>query len=188
MPHKVNHPDLGEIWIGGTMKKHIGRTPPARYIESEAFRNMQFVLYCASQFPKVEIDEITVTPSTGDLLWVDVTVKNDRVYPTISDRDLERGWVDQDRLTFSICLRPGAGNGFRNGATPLHEILDDVDGIVVRLPPARPELPLTRALQAMIDASTKSLPVLEQGRLVGIVAREDVLRAIRRAAEGQGPD
>ncbi len=101
IPHKFDHPDLGEIWIGGTMKKHIGRTPPARYIEQEAFKNMQFVLYCASQFPKVEVEGIKVTPSTGDLLWVDVTVKNDRTYPTISDRDLERDWVEQDRLTFS---------------------------------------------------------------------------------------
>lgn len=100
MPHKVNHPDLGEIWIGGSPKKHIRRTPPARYIESEAFRNAQFVMYCASQFPKVEVDEIKVAPATGDLFWVDVTVKNDRVYPTISDRDLERGWVPSDRITF----------------------------------------------------------------------------------------
>jgi CBS domain-containing protein len=52
---------------------------------------------------------------------------------------------------------------------------------------ASPELPLTRALQAMIEAPTKSLPVLEQERLVGIVAREDVLRAIRRATRGRGP-
>jgi CBS domain-containing protein len=50
-----------------------------------------------------------------------------------------------------------------------------------------PDLPLTRALQAMIESSTKSLPVVEQGRLVGIVAREDVLQAVRRAAEGRKP-
>ncbi|MCJ7681917.1 MAG: M14 family metallopeptidase [Candidatus Aminicenantes bacterium] len=85
-PHKVNHPDLGEIWIGGTPKKHLRRTPPARYIEQEAFKNSQFVLYCASQFPRVEITDITVNPVSDKLLWVEVTVKNDRVYPTYSDR------------------------------------------------------------------------------------------------------
>jgi CBS domain-containing protein len=53
--------------------------------------------------------------------------------------------------------------------------------------PVSPELPLTRALQAMIDASTKSLPVVKSGRLVGIVAREDVLRAVRRAGAGDKP-
>lgn len=100
-PHPVNHPDLGEIWIGGTQKKHTQRTPPARYIEMEAQKNADFVMYCASQFPKVEIDEIKVTPEAGNLSWVDVTVKNDRVYPTFSDRDNELGTAVQDQIMFN---------------------------------------------------------------------------------------
>ena len=100
-PHKFDHPDLGEIWIGGTQKKHTQRTPPARYIEMEAQKNADFVMYCASQFPKVEIDEIKVTPEAGNLYWVDVTVKNDRVYPTSSDRDNELGSAIQDKLIFN---------------------------------------------------------------------------------------
>jgi len=99
-PHEFNHPDLGEIWIGGTQKKHTQRTPPARYIEMEAQKNADFVMYCASQFPKVEIDEIKVTAEAGNLYWVDVTVKNDRVYPTSSDRDNELGTAIQDQLMF----------------------------------------------------------------------------------------
>jgi CBS-domain-containing membrane protein len=50
------------------------------------------------------------------------------------------------------------------------------------------EAPLTRALATMIDTGFKSLPVLQAQRLVGIVAREDVLSAIQRAAEGQRPE
>ncbi|MFH2041312.1 MAG: M14 family zinc carboxypeptidase [Acidobacteriota bacterium] len=78
--------DLGEIWIGGTPKKHLRRTPPSRYIEQEAFKNAQFVLYCASQFPRVEIADIAIDPVSDNLLWVEVTVTNDRTYPTSSDR------------------------------------------------------------------------------------------------------
>ncbi len=85
-PHPFDHPDLGEVWIGGTAKKHLMRTPPARYMEEEALRNTQFVLYCASQFPRVKIDEIKTVPATDDLCWVEVVVKNDRIYPTSSDR------------------------------------------------------------------------------------------------------
>ncbi|MFH1765646.1 MAG: M14 family metallopeptidase [Gemmatimonadota bacterium] len=99
-PHSFNHPDLGEIWIGGTQKKHTQRTPPARYIEMEAQKNADFVMYCASQFPKVEIDKIKVTPEAGNLYWVDVTVKNDKVYPTFSDRENELGTAVQDKLMF----------------------------------------------------------------------------------------
>jgi hypothetical protein len=101
VPHKVRHPDLGEIWIGGTAKKHISRTPPSRYMEDEANRQALFVLYCASQFPKVEIDGVTVTPATGDLYWVDVTVKNDKVYPTSSDRAVALRTAVKDQIKFS---------------------------------------------------------------------------------------
>jgi len=104
-PHKFDHPDLGEIWIGGTQKKHTQRTPPARYIEMEAQKNADFVMYCASQFPKVEISDIVVTPEGGNLFWIDVTVKNDRVYPTFSDRERELGTAVQDQITFT-----GSGN------------------------------------------------------------------------------
>jgi hypothetical protein len=101
MPHKVNHPDLGKVWIGGSRKKHTVRTPPARYIEIEALKNAQFVMYCASQFPKVEIEEVTVTPATDDLYWVDVAVKNDRVYPTSSDRAVKLKRAVKDTITVS---------------------------------------------------------------------------------------
>jgi len=98
-PHKVNHPDLGEIWIGGSQKKHTQRTPPARYIEMEAEKNANFVLYCASQFPEVEIGDITFTREAGNLYWVDVEVKNEKVYPTSSDRANQLGIATPDKLT-----------------------------------------------------------------------------------------
>jgi len=99
-PHPVRHPDLGEIWVGGTAKKHITRTPPSRYMEDEASRQALFILYCASQFPKVEIAEVNIVPATADLAWVDVTVKNDRVYPTSSDRAVALRSAVMDKLTF----------------------------------------------------------------------------------------
>jgi hypothetical protein len=98
-PHKVSHPDLGEVWIGGSQKKHTQRTPPSRYIEMEAQKNADFILYCASQFPKVEIEDVTFTREAGNLHWVDVEVKNDRVYPTSSDRANELGIAEPDVLT-----------------------------------------------------------------------------------------
>lgn len=100
-PYKYNHPDLGEIWMGGSPKKHIRRTPPARYIEQEAEKNSQFVLYCASQFPKVEIDKIEVTPCAKNLVWVDVVVKNDKLYPTVSDRTLKLKRAVKDKIFFT---------------------------------------------------------------------------------------
>ncbi len=100
-PRKVKHPDLGEVWIGGTAKKHITRTPPARYMEEEALRNTQFVLYSASQFPKVEVEKVEVRPATNDLLWVEVTVKNGSIYPTSSDRTVQLRRDVKDKLTIA---------------------------------------------------------------------------------------
>jgi hypothetical protein len=99
MPHKVDHPDLGEIWIGGSPKKHLRRTPPARYIEMEAMKNAQFVMYCASQFPRVEIEDVSVTPVTDELYWLEVEVKNDRVYPTSSDRAVQLKRDVKDKIS-----------------------------------------------------------------------------------------
>lgn len=44
-----------------------------------------------------------------------------------------------------------------------------------------PDYPLTRVLQMLVDLSSKSFPVTEGDRVVGIVSREDVIRALRRA-------
>ena len=100
-PHSYRHPDLGEVWIGGTPKKHITRTPPARYMEEEALRNTQFVLFCASQFPKIEIDRVEVKPATEALLWVEATIKNEGIYPTSSDRSVQLKRDVKDTLTIA---------------------------------------------------------------------------------------
>ncbi|MFI5366902.1 MAG: HPP family protein [Candidatus Binatia bacterium] len=47
------------------------------------------------------------------------------------------------------------------------------------------DLPLTRVLQMMVDLRSKSFPVLSDGRLVGIISREDVIHALRRVV-GRG--
>ena len=45
-----------------------------------------------------------------------------------------------------------------------------------------PDMPLTRVLEKLVSTRWKSLPVVQDGRVVGIVSREDVLRALRRVA------
>lgn len=45
-----------------------------------------------------------------------------------------------------------------------------------------PDLPLTRVLQLMVETRIKSLPVVSEGQLHGMISREDVLRALRTGA------
>ncbi|MFO1351409.1 MAG: CBS domain-containing protein [Gammaproteobacteria bacterium] len=46
---------------------------------------------------------------------------------------------------------------------------------------ASPELPLSRLLQRLVEMRVKSFPVVRDGIVVGVIAREDVLRALRAA-------
>jgi CBS domain-containing protein len=50
-----------------------------------------------------------------------------------------------------------------------------------------PQTPLTRVLQRMIETRNKSFPIIENGTLIGIIAREDVLKALHLAASGKTP-
>ncbi len=70
-------------------------------MEQEAEKNALFVLYCASQFPKVEFTKIQVTPAAHDLIWIEVAVSNDREYPTASDRALKLKRTRQDKIMVS---------------------------------------------------------------------------------------
>jgi FOG: CBS domain len=62
-----------------------------------------------------------------------------------------------------------------------------VSSVMVREPAVvQPNTRLTRVLEKMIATRNKSFPVVDPktDRLVGVVAREDVMQALRRAAAG----
>jgi CBS domain-containing protein len=51
-----------------------------------------------------------------------------------------------------------------------------------------PRAPLTRVLRKLVDSRSKSFPVVDDDRVVGVVAREDVMQALRRAQSGEKPE
>jgi CBS domain-containing protein len=64
-------------------------------------------------------------------------------------------------------------------ARPVREVMvSDVTTVT-------PRTPLTRVLETLVRLRTKSLPVVEDGTLVAVIAREDVLQALRRAVAGE---
>jgi CBS domain-containing protein len=77
---------------------------------------------------------------------------------------------------------------FRHGdlIPPYHAILQREIAAVMTNDPVtlEPDLPLTRVLEKMIDTRYKSFPVVREGELVGMISREDVVRALRQAAHG----
>ena len=51
-----------------------------------------------------------------------------------------------------------------------------------------PGTPITEVLQILVETRYKSVPVVIGALLLGVVSREDVTRAIRRAAAGLAPE
>jgi CBS domain-containing protein len=66
-------------------------------------------------------------------------------------------------------------------ARPVREVM------ITDLNTVTPRTPLTRVLETLVRLRTKSLPVVEDGAVVGMIAREDVLQALRRAVAGERP-
>lgn len=56
-----------------------------------------------------------------------------------------------------------------------------------KLTTVSPRTPLTQALEKMVRTRNKSLPVALGGELLGILTRDDVMRALRRAIGGERP-
>jgi hypothetical protein len=101
-PHQVDHPQFGEIWIGGTSKKHIGRTPPPRYIEQEADKQCLYVVYCIDQLPRLSFGNYSVKKTGSNLYEIEVEVVNDRLFPTASDRSVQMKRYTPDRIKATV--------------------------------------------------------------------------------------
>jgi CBS domain-containing protein len=52
---------------------------------------------------------------------------------------------------------------------------------------AEPDTPLTRVLELMVKLRTRGVPVVDNGKLVGVVSRTDLMRALSTATQGGRP-
>ena len=95
--------------------------------------------------------------------------------------------VDEQRRLLGVVTKFDLLKAFSFDAHALvphyDEIMEQPAATVMSRDPisVAPQLPLSRLLQKMVELRTKSLPVVENGQLIGIIAREDVLKALRRA-------
>ena len=64
----------------------------------------------------------------------------------------------------------------------------EVQSVMTRDPvTVGPRTPVTEVLRLLLETRYKSLPVVIGALLIGVIAREDVTRAVRRAAVDPGP-
>lgn len=93
------------------------------------------------------------------------------------------GVLTKTDLLKALCLARGSG------IPPYFEITNqEVQAFMTRDPLAvPPDAPLMRVVEQMVSTHHRAFPVVDGDRLVGIVSREDVLRALRDAAGGKAP-
>ena len=78
---KFDHPDLGEVEIGG-FKLYAVTNPPAEKIVALGASHAKFVVHLASLFPKVKISSTEVTSHGGGLFRIKAEVENVGFLPT----------------------------------------------------------------------------------------------------------
>ena len=91
--------------------------------------------------------------------------------------------VDQEKLVGIVTDRDLVTNVLAKDLDPHEVSVSDVatDSPVV----AQPEEPLDTALQRMAEKQVRRLPVVEDGRLVGILAQADVAQSASPQSTGQ---
>jgi hypothetical protein len=94
-----DHPQLGRIELGG-WRRNTGRVPPPFLTEEMLHRNAMFVVWHASQMPKVHADAPRITAIDGGLRAIDVTFVNLGAIPTRTGQAALRRIGAPDRVTF----------------------------------------------------------------------------------------
>lgn len=76
------HPQLGEVEIGGWHAKYWGQNPPPEFLEEECAAQLPWIFYLIKQAPRLAMDGPTVTPMGDGTFRVRAVVTNEGFLPT----------------------------------------------------------------------------------------------------------
>lgn len=96
---KFNHPQFGEVELGGVFRKFTSRVPPRFMNEELCHRNMAFTLFQADELPMIKLGDAAAEKIKDDVYRVFVDISNPKVTPTILERVAANGVVRPDLLT-----------------------------------------------------------------------------------------
>lgn len=100
---RVQHPQFGEVEIGGWHVKECRQNPPRHLLEPECYNITQFSLNYALALPEVHIDEVHVEQVAEGVFSLQVVVSNHGYLPTnISRMALKQKSLRQDILRLDL--------------------------------------------------------------------------------------
>ena len=76
------HPQLGEVEIGGVDYKYVAQNPPIKFLVQELEKHTRFMLRQVKTLPLVRFDKIDVTHMAGDVYKIEAYVMNTGFLPT----------------------------------------------------------------------------------------------------------
>ncbi len=121
------HPTYGEIEIGGWRPFSV-RTSPAWMLPDMLHRNAMFVIWTATQLPRMELEISDIENLGNGLSRIRAKVVNHGALPTLSARALEKQLYRQDIFSFE-----GKNMEVLSGGMLLDEHFDITDPIRHRL-------------------------------------------------------
>ena len=125
--------------------------------------------------PDVSLERAEALFDEHDFNALPVVDEQNRILGLVTKLDLLKAFAEIDGRMF----------------VPYDEIMkkpvSSVMTSVPRVTSVSPRTPLTTALKKLLEVGAKSLPVVDNENVVGMIAREDILRALRRAVAGEAP-
>jgi hypothetical protein len=116
---RFQHPQLGEVEIGGWNPKFYAQNPPVDLLETWARNEALFNLYLAQQLPQVRVLSAAAAPARGvppadELFDVQVTVTNEGLMPTSLEVARRVKMVKPDAVEIALAkgqelAKPAAG-------------------------------------------------------------------------------
>lgn len=100
---RYDHPQLGDVEIGGWHSKFVGQNPPAEFLENECKQQIPWILSLIKKSPLLTITAPVVTPLDNDRYRVEVEVSNVGYLPT---NLTERGFEGSDRSGRNQIAKP----------------------------------------------------------------------------------
>jgi hypothetical protein len=80
--HAFSHPQLGEVEIGGIAYKFAAQNPPARFLEAELEKILDFSLKYAKVLPRMILKDITVKQEDEQVYRLETVIMNCGYLPT----------------------------------------------------------------------------------------------------------
>jgi hypothetical protein len=72
----LQHPDLGEVEIGGWDNKFTFQNPPPQYLKEEIEKYISWMLYLAEISPQLDVSHSVQQIENSELYQINVTVTN----------------------------------------------------------------------------------------------------------------